>query len=99
MTEIKGVNWAELYPLGTIGGTNTLIGVQLYPAKGETVRQLFERITQFNAPSVYPRIELAIPMPCGEKVFYPTLDAIPETDVPCTCGNPNHWFIKIERNV
>ena len=34
---------------------------------------------------------LSITLPCG-SVGYRTFDEIPETDVPCSCGN--HWFIQ-----
>ena len=32
--------------------------------------------------------------PCGSTVSYKTYDDIPETDVPCPCGNPKHWLIR-----
>lgn len=32
--------------------------------------------------------------PCGSKVSYKTFDDIPEQDVPCPCGNPDHWMIR-----
>jgi len=31
--------------------------------------------------------------PCGTVVKYP-LNNIPTVDVPCPCGNPNHWIIR-----
>ena len=37
---------------------------------------------------------LHISMPCGESVSYQEYEDIPMTDIPCTCGNPKHWFIK-----
>jgi len=40
---------------------------------------------------------VGINMLCGERVIYRTLDDLPETSVPCTCGNPNHWFVFIEK--
>ena len=39
---------------------------------------------------------LILEMPCGSRAEYPTYDDIPEVDVPCPCGNPNHWLIKYE---
>lgn len=33
---------------------------------------------------------------CGKTTKYQTYDDIPEVDVPCSCGNPNHWLIKYE---
>lgn len=37
---------------------------------------------------------LEITMPCGETATFEKFDDIPMEDVRCTCGNPNHWFIK-----
>ena len=31
---------------------------------------------------------------CGSTVNYKTFDDIPSQDVPCPCGNPNHWMIR-----
>lgn len=31
---------------------------------------------------------------CGSSIIYRTYDELPDTSVPCSCGNPNHWFIK-----
>jgi hypothetical protein len=39
---------------------------------------------------------LEITMPCGESINYQTLDDFPGESVPCSCGNPVHWFIKME---
>ena len=36
-------------------------------------------------------------MPCGSKVKYNTIFDIPNEDIPCPCGNPNHWLVKYER--
>lgn len=39
---------------------------------------------------------LIIEMPCGSRIEYWAYSDIPEVDVPCPCGNPNHWLIKYE---
>lgn len=33
---------------------------------------------------------------CGGRVTYRTADDVPLVDVPCPCGDPNHWLIKWE---
>jgi len=33
-------------------------------------------------------------MPCGETVVYETPDDVPLIDVPCPCGDPDHWLVK-----
>lgn len=77
----------------------TYAAVYIRCAPGKTVRETLEESVKFNPPSQYPIINLAIQMPCGKGVFYQTLDDIPTTDTPCTCGNPNHYFVKIGETV
>ena len=36
----------------------------------------------------------AIDMPYGEKAIYKTFEDIPKHDIPCPCGNKNHWLVK-----
>jgi len=33
-------------------------------------------------------------MPCGEGYMLLNIRDLPEDDLPCTCGNPMHWFVK-----
>ena len=49
---------------------------------------------QFGVP--LPMVELVIQMSCGHQVTYKTKDDIPDTDVPCPCGDPTHWFIRYQ---
>ncbi len=40
---------------------------------------------------------LSIKMPCGAKFELKTFGEVinlPIKDIPCPCGNPNHWFIR-----
>lgn len=37
---------------------------------------------------------LRIKLSCGQCFELCPGDYIPEQDVPCICGNPNHWFVK-----
>lgn len=37
---------------------------------------------------------ITINMQCGSEVAYQTFEDIPKTDVPCSCGDPTHWFVK-----
>ena len=38
-----------------------------------------------------------VTLPCGHSIVYRSLSEIPEESVPCSCGNPNHWFIFYEK--
>lgn len=42
---------------------------------------------------------VAIELACGGKVIYQTFDDIPCESVPCSCGNPKHWFVKYMEEV
>jgi hypothetical protein len=35
-------------------------------------------------------------LPCGSEYAIESTDDLPTTDLPCPCGNPNHWFVKYE---
>ena len=37
---------------------------------------------------------LQIKMVCGQEVVYMNAKVLPNVDVPCTCGDPKHFFIK-----
>ena len=76
---------------------DTFCGLLITPEEGETAREVLERSVTFAEPDQYPVINLEIIAPCGNTVTYKTLDDIPDHDVPCLCGNPDHWFIKIKR--
>jgi len=39
---------------------------------------------------------LRIIAPCGHEFTIQTADDVPYESLPCTCGNPQHWFIKYE---
>jgi len=45
-----------------------------------------------NKTSGFPIV--GVVMPCGEVINYKTFEDIPLHDVPCPCGNPNHWLVK-----
>lgn len=76
------------------------VGIQFQYIKGFTLkkaRKLWKQPVEeeckkhgWDGKPPFPRIT----MPCGESVTYQTFEDIPMVDVPCSCGNPRHWFIK-----
>lgn len=44
---------------------------------------------------IVPRV---VDMPCGESISLDTLDDIPDEDLLCSCGNPNHHFVRYENS-
>jgi hypothetical protein len=37
---------------------------------------------------------LFIKMPCGKSISFKKYEDIPDESMPCTCGNPKHYFIR-----
>jgi hypothetical protein len=35
-------------------------------------------------------------LPCGNEYSVESIDDLPKADLPCPCGNPNHWFVKYQ---
>jgi len=33
-------------------------------------------------------------MPCGYEYTILNIVDLPKSDMPCSCGNPEHWFVK-----
>ncbi len=40
---------------------------------------------------------LSLTSPHGKTTNYATFNDIPDHDVPCECGDPNHWIIKYQK--
>lgn len=49
------------------------------------------QISRF-VPSDTPFIKIMAP--CGEKYVFDLPDDVPLEDIPCRCGNPNHWVMR-----
>lgn len=64
----------------------------------EMIHMLAEDLVKWGS-GISGGIFMVIEAPCGHKVEYRTPDDVPIVDTPCTCGNPKHWFIKIERMI
>uniref|UniRef100_A0A6M3K8Z8 Uncharacterized protein n=2 Tax=viral metagenome TaxID=1070528 RepID=A0A6M3K8Z8_9ZZZZ len=53
------------------------------------LRDYISGMSMPEGDNVFP---LWIVMPCGEMYK----GGVPEKSLPCTCGNPEHWFVKYE---
>lgn len=42
------------------------------------------------------KLPFTIGLPCGKTITCKTLEDIPLEDLPCPCGDPNHWLIRWE---
>lgn len=42
------------------------------------------------------KLPFTIGLPCGETITCKTLEDIPLEDLPCPCGDPNHWLVRWE---
>lgn len=86
----------------TTEGTYTGVLFQIWRAKGipfDTIRDLWRKSILEEARRQGIDTESGLPfititMPCGTEVIYQSFEDIPNEDVPCPCGNPNHWVIQ-----
>ena len=58
------------------------------------VQKLVNQTTQMQTPPYGPLLQ--IDWPCGGHALYHTAMDVPLVDVPCQCGDPDHWLIKWE---
>jgi len=35
-------------------------------------------------------------MSCGHKMTFHSAEKLPNQNIPCPCGNPNHWIVKYD---
>lgn len=82
-----GVGWKVQYTTGNM------------QEKAQLNKILRRRLLSFLMASGHELDEqgnmpFTITSPCGNSITYPDIDDIPMADVPCPCGNPNHWFVK-----
>ena len=79
---------------------NEVVGLCLTRSKGismelarveweGSIRRLLTDAQLKNEPFI------TITLNCGHKVVYQTFEDIPSEDVPCPCGNPKHWMVKL----
>ncbi len=38
----------------------------------------------------------SVTMPCGEKFVLDKILELNGRDLPCSCGDPSHWFVRFE---
>ena len=77
-----------------------VVGVFIRCGKNESPRDVLrEALSSRGVKFGINTIDLAITNPCGKSIQYKKIDDVPEVDVPCSCGDPNHWFIKIEKEI
>jgi len=75
-----------------------LDGTIAFPVGVEPINALSLIPPRTMAVEVIPQLPLiAITMACGERVVYRTVEELPEGSVPCSCGDPTHWFVFVEK--
>lgn len=62
------------------------------------VDSIDNQIAEAQSKGECPKLDiyLSIGLPCGHRAEYETPNDIPEVDIPCSCGNSRHWFIRYE---
>ena len=64
-----------------------------YSPRDFLVHQIIQ-LAEANKDFDWSKPFLEIKLPCGHSVVYEGSWDVPAESVPCTCGNPNHWFIQ-----
>lgn len=54
------------------------------------VQQIMLREEPWTAEGPFMQVD----MPCGHTAVYDRSSDVPWESAPCTCGNPDHWFIR-----
>ena len=60
----------------------------------EMIRELIGLASGISSDNSKPLLEIS--WPCGGYAIYHAAGDVPLVDVPCQCGNPDHWLIKWE---
>jgi hypothetical protein len=42
---------------------------------------------------------ICISLSCGNSLSLKAGDVLPSEDIPCPCGDPNHWLVKFEQRI
>ena len=74
------------------------IGLFLYRMIGcpeEEAREYWIEYIKHRYHLSYFHKAIEIRMSCGATLNYNSVDELPRESVCCSCGNPAHWFIKI----
>jgi hypothetical protein len=67
----------------------TCTGVLFTARNGATLQDAIHSVA-------YP---VSIVMPCGETFTLATANDVPDHDLPCPCGNPRHWLVRLVEDV
>lgn len=59
--------------------------------KDQVVTYAMEHGSKRDDDGKFP-VELT--MPCGHSKTFDDIEDVPFESISCTCGNPNHWFVK-----
>ena len=73
-------------------GVKEIIGVFLQYPKGFAEQCIEGLMPNLDLAPGEPY--LTIESPCGEVLTIKKREDFPQEDVPCSCGDPNHWFVK-----
>ncbi len=78
------------------GTVTSFIGVEIKAECNE--KEMTLSVGSGVKPSAVIGVALALNfrlvMPCGQS--YHLTNRLPTEDLPCSCGNPTHWFVKFQ---
>lgn len=91
----------QIYVAAEGGKIAQITGLYVKCEPGQSPKEVIEVYNKTNIPLAFPltielRTDKSAIEPCGRLVIE-TLDDFPEQSVPCPCGDPKHWLVKIEK--
>jgi len=66
--------------------------------KREDIIELLEAMLKMQRKYNQPEIGFTITMPCGYEQSFRESGDIPMEDLPCPCGKPERFLIKLDKN-
>jgi hypothetical protein len=72
-----------------VPSTNALVEIEFSRSTNTTVTVYALLVS--NVSSVFHAV-----MPCGNEYWLHWGDRLPTNNIPCPCGNTNHWIFRIE---
>lgn len=95
-------------PEATLGMTTEIVGMKWVITRSSLSREAAHRVLrreilyqQRSAGCKWDEngnMSMTFTMPCGKVIHFNDIDEIPMADVPCSCGDPTHWFVKYNYN-
>ena len=84
------------------------ISIQIDPLQGITLEEAHRLlrdeirkhvIAEGAIPNESGMIPVEVTLSCGHMASWIDTECVPFESVPCSCGDPTHWFVKYKRRI